>query len=380
LLHSRDENRELREELREKNRKLKNLRKQLEEKNREIEMLRSHLPPTRNAASLMESPGQDAPVFFLVGQAKSGTSWLMRTLNAHPEVLCKGEGRFFGRTYKREDIKNLQSKTLQPSSLYRAILDAEYVNAWIERSVWSRDDDKDEHVANLTRVAASYFLYEYLSKTGKRIVGDKTPFLGEEVVSEIGTIYPGARIIHIIRDGRDVAVSTMHHLWNHSLDLGGQRDLTPEERSRRDAYREDPRRFLEAGGSLFTEERIRDLATNWRARVRRAMKDGARLFGENYAEVRYENLLQSPEQEVGRLLEFLGADAGQKTVEWCIESARFERWSKGRERGQEDSTTLLRKGVVGDWKVVFNEQDREIFKEAAGDMLIKLGYEKSTCW
>ncbi|HEX5915407.1 MAG TPA: sulfotransferase, partial [Rubrobacter sp.] len=45
--------------------------------------------------------GGEVPVFFVVGLAKSGTTWLMKTLDAHPEVLCRGEGRFFGEEYRR---------------------------------------------------------------------------------------------------------------------------------------------------------------------------------------------------------------------------------------------------------------------------------------
>ncbi|HYQ85440.1 MAG TPA: hypothetical protein VEP28_15795, partial [Rubrobacter sp.] len=39
--------------------------------------------------------GSKTPVFFVTGVGKSGTSWLMRTLDGHPEILCRGEGRFF---------------------------------------------------------------------------------------------------------------------------------------------------------------------------------------------------------------------------------------------------------------------------------------------
>jgi hypothetical protein len=369
----------LREEVREKNLRLKHLRERLEEKDREIEQLRSRL-----ARSAPEDPTstarQSTPVFFLVGRAKSGTSWLMRTLNAHPEVLCRGEGRLFGRDYKREDIIDMPSKTMQPSSLYRAILDAEYLRAWVERSVWTRDDDRDDHLINLTRVAVNYFLTEKLSKTGKKIVGDKTPFLSEKIVEEIGAIYPGARTIHIIRDGRDVAVSSIHHLWKHSVDLAGHLDLKPEEVEKRDAYHEDPQGFLATGESLFVEERIRSLARNWAEVVGRARKDGPELLGENYAEVRYEELLARPEEELCRLLRFLGADASEGVVGSCVEAGSFERWSKGRERGQEDSVSLLRKGVAGDWRNAFAERDKEIFKEEANDLLMELGYEKVHDW
>ena len=45
------------------------------------------------------------------------------------------------------------------------------------------------------------------------MAGDKTPFFSQNVLSEMSEIYPEARVIDIIRDGRDVVVSRMHHLW-----------------------------------------------------------------------------------------------------------------------------------------------------------------------
>jgi len=56
------------------------------------------------------------PVFLVVGLAKSGTTRLMKTLDAHPEILCKGEGRFFGEEYRREGVAQTQTKK-KPSSL-----------------------------------------------------------------------------------------------------------------------------------------------------------------------------------------------------------------------------------------------------------------------
>ncbi len=370
--------RELQGEIKEKSRRLRALRKRLEERDRVVEELRARL--IRDTTASTSPLRQETPVFFLVGRAKSGTSWLMRTLDAHPEILCRGEGRIFGRDYRREDIKGMQSKTIQPSSLYRAILDAEYLNAWIERSVWTRGDDADRHLTNLTRLAANYFLTEKLAQSGKRIVGDKTPFLSADILQEIGEIYPGAKVIHIIRDGRDVAVSSMHHLWKHSIDLAGHQDLEPEEIEKRDAYRADPQAFVESGEGLFTEKRLRSLAGNWSEVVRKARHDGPRLLGKNYTETRYEDLLWEPEEEVARLLRFLGADASEEVVRACVESASFERWSRGRQRGREDSMSLLRKGVAGDWKGVFTVADRSVFKEAAGEALVELGYEKAHDW
>lgn len=320
------------------------------------------------------------PVFFVVGQSRSGTTWLMTLLNSHPEILCMGEGRFFGRDWKEPGMRKRQV-TKQPSSLSYALSGSDYLRLWLERSVWSREEDPDEHLDNLTRMAIDYFLARRLSKTGKRIVGDKTPLLAPGLVKEIGEIYPEAKVIHIIRDGRDQAVSLMHYLWNTARNEGGLYPVGPEELARRDAYRENPQKLLETGEGIFTGKRLRKMAENWSARVDKTVEDGLALLRDNYAEVRYEDLLARPQEEAGRLLRFLGAEADEKTVKRCVEAVSFEKRALGRKKGEEDPTSVgARKGVAGDWKDVFTERDKRIFKEVAGDVLIKVGYEKDNDW
>jgi hypothetical protein len=96
--------------------------------------------------------------------------------------------------------------------------------------------------------------------------------------------------------------------------------------------------------------------------------------------VRYEDLLREPEKEFGRLYEFLGAGADEQTVARCVETTSFEKRSGGRERGEEDTRSGVRKGVAGDWENVFTERDKEVFKREAGDLLIELGYEEHGSW
>ena len=373
-------NRELQEDIGEKDRRLKNLRQRLTERNRELEMLRTELLRAQSVARGPSRSLAGTPVFFVVGQAKSGTSWLMKILDAHPEILCRGEGRFFGHDFIDEDFERGRQGKIQPSSLYRALLEAEYLEAWIERSVWTRGDGVEGHLANLTRLATDYFLTQRLARSGKKIVGDKTPLLTGTVLEEIAEIYPDAMVIHVIRDGRDAIVSLVHHRWNHSKDQGGIYELRPEELARRRAYREDPERLIESGGGIFPEGALANLAAGWKARVGKAMQDGRTVLGANYAEVKYEDLLERPYEEVARLLGFLGADDGSETVERCVEAASFERLSGGRKRGEEDPASFFRKGVAGDWRSVFTERDRRVFKEAAGDLLIELGYEDDYDW
>src|SRR5215210_2747485 len=166
-------------------------RRQIAVKDAEIAALRRELARGEGVQTAVGA----TPVFFVVGQQKSGTTWLMRMLDSHPEILCKGEGRFFGGTWRQESVKRTDARR-PPSSLYNAVLDAEYLRLWIERSVWSRNDAADEHLTNITRMAIDYFLMGELSKTSKRLVGDKSPLLTPEIIKEIAGIYPEAKVIH----------------------------------------------------------------------------------------------------------------------------------------------------------------------------------------
>jgi hypothetical protein len=313
-------------------------------------------------------------VFFVTGLGKSGTRWLTKILDSHPEVLCKGEGRFFSAGWRRADLAN--EKALA-SSLYYALTHSEHLRLWIERSVWSRDGDPDEHINALMRLATQYFLTTELARSGKRLVGDKSPLLDEGFMREVGTVYPRARVIHVIRDGRDRTVSSMHRGWRRASQ-GYPHRLSNEDLARGEALREDPRGTTETG--VFTEDWLRQAARNWRRLVGRAVEDGPALLGSDYTEVRYEDLLERPYEEVGRLLGFLGVDARGTLVERCVLSASFERLSKGRERGQEDPSSFYRKGIAGDWKNHFTEEDKRVFKEEAGELLIRLGYEEDLDW
>ena len=353
-------------------------RRQAASKNWKIRAPEEELNQARSAARLRDPLGASTPIFFLVGYQKSGTTWLMKMLDSHPEILCQGEGRPFGRDWRQEHLKR-RSMSYPPTSLYNAMLSAEDLRFWIERSIWSKEDDADKHLVNLTGLAIEYFLTQRLLKTGKKLVGDKTVLLNPEIVREIGTICPEAKVIHIIRDGRDATISAMHQRWNHAEDQGGSIKITPEQIAKREAYRNNPQELLSTDDGMFPEGFVRKSATRWSARVSRTMRDGPTLFGANYVEVRYEDLLENSKEELGRLLVFLGADAREQVVSRCVSAATFETLSGGRKRGQEASS-FYRKGIAGDWRNVFTEKNKQEFKAVAGDLLVRLGYEKDNDW
>lgn len=389
------------------------LRRRVEAGNEQLSVLRAKLRHEVNLRRRSEgsASGAQAPMFFVVGRGRSGTTWLMHLLDAHPEVACKGEGYFFDRNFRREEFKDLHPR-LKPSSLYNALADSEHLRLWIERSVWTAADrlSPAEHVDNLTRLAVEYFMNRRLSRLrrrnpDKRVVGDKTPFVsgkvfydmdvtkpdgpdpevdgpsynGARTLEEIARICPRAKVVHVIRDGRDVAVSLMHFLWSRSRDEGWFYELDAEEISKRQAYRENAASAIEGG--IFTEKRLAAIARSWSLEVGEAIERGPELLGERYREVRYEELLARPDEEVERLLGFLEVnDTSTEAVSNCIEASGFQRASN-RQQGQEDSRSIShRKGIAGDWRNVFTETDRHVFRRHAGNLLVRLGYETNDEW
>lgn len=308
--------------------------------------------------------------FFVVGEMRSGTSWLSRTLNTHPEIFCKGEGSFFGRDQGTEEIPVYSGST---PSLHNAIANCEGLRTWhsLSWNAWGqRSVDRD--LLNLTRLATDYFMLEDAAASGKRIVGDKSP-LHTDHVAEIAELYPEARVIHIVRDGRDVAVSLMHHFWRLARDRGGIFELEPEELEKRDAYIADPAGFLESGHSIFIESRLAEIATRWSRRVSAASLEGTNRFGPSYHQLRYEDLLARPEDNLRILFETLDARADDDVVSNCVQRNSFEKLAK-RSKGDEDPNAFLRKGVAGDWRGVFTERDRAIYEGIAKDTLLSMGY------
>ena len=133
----------------------------------------------------------------------------------------------------------------------------------------------------------------------------------------------------------------MHRGWRRASQ-GYLHRLSPEDLAKGKALREGRQERTEKG--VFTEVWLRRAARNWRLLVGRAIEDGPTLLGPNYTEVRYEDLLDHPHAEVGRLLGFLGVDTDETLVEHCVGSASFQKLSKGRRRGQEDPSSFYRKG------------------------------------
>ena len=95
--------------------------------------------------------------FFIYGAARSGTTLLMRLVDAHPDVLCTRQAHFFSRE------PYLSGLVSDPA-----------VAEWLSRRSmrWNRGNDLSPVVM---RAAADFILEREAAAAGAAIVGDKSP-------------------------------------------------------------------------------------------------------------------------------------------------------------------------------------------------------------
>ena len=297
--------------------------------------------------------------FFIFGHARSGTTLLMRLIRQHPEVHCSYQAHFF---------------TRQP--LLKSLVNTSEAQEWLTRKSnrWNQGGDLSPLVL---RAAADLILERDAAREGKRIVGDKSPSstIHGQAVRDMHAIYPDAKLIYIVRDGRDVLISErFRNLVEESKFLKAEDKHIIEE------LRKDQTPFTNGARSIFTENVIRRVASGWVKNLQETEDEGHRLFGKNYCSVRYEDLLASPFAEIQKLWKFLGVEveqAWEKSIVDEMSSNPDEEWQTKR---NEDIASFLPKGQAGNWQRLFTERDKSVFKEAAGEMLVKWKYENDLNW
>ena len=273
--------------------------------------------------------------FFLTGAPKSGTTWLGKLLDAHPEIGCQGEAC----------VHHFGQRLVEASKSYNDLLAKRRV-AITDANDFPPMKWEDVLVLMRTFIELRFQSIADPAKPRLRFLGEKDP---EHALhfKELGSLFPEAKFIHIIRDGRGVFISAWHHnvrsKYEHLKDHGFDD-------------------FLEV------------TAKEWSDRVRRA-RAGAALLGERYCEVRYEDLVAEPVAGLARILAFLGADAEEGAVQACVEAASFEKLSQGRKAGQEDASSFFRKGDPNDWRNHLSEAQIKRFDALSGDLIKELGYQ-----
>ena len=298
--------------------------------------------------------------FFIFGHARSGTTLLMRLARLHPEVHCNYQAHFFTR-----------------KPLLKSLVDSPEAQEWLTRKSnrWNQGRDLSPLIL---RASADFIMERDAAREGKRIVGDKSPssVIHGQAVRDMHAVYPDAKLVYIVRDGRDVLISERFRNF-----VEESKYLTAEDRRIVSDLRADPVSFTNGVRSVFSESFIRRVAKGWLTNLQETEDEGRRLYGKYYFGLRYEDLLKDPFKEMSRLWKFLGVKSINKSLERKIkaemESNPDEEWQATRDEG---IASFLPKGQAGNWQRLFSARDRSVFKEVAGEMLVKWKYEKDLKW
>ncbi len=299
--------------------------------------------------------------FFVFGHARSGTTLLTRLIRLHPDVHCNYQGHFFTR-----------KPTLE------AFVDRKDIELWLARrsNRWNRGRDLSPV---MLRAAVEYVMEREARQEGARCVGDKSPnaLLNGEAVRRMHKVFPDGKLIFIIRDGRDAAIS---HRFQAFIDA--QAHLTKQDWAIRAEFESNPEPFMTGERSIFTQKGIRHAAESWVRNITETDQEGQRLYGEGqYASVRYEDLLKIPWNEMQRLWSLLGADVSLPELQNLLtEELGSNPDAKWQQQKAGELVEPLKKGKSGSWRELFTARDRAVFKEFAGEMLVKWGYEKNNDW
>jgi Sulfotransferase family len=198
-----------------------------------------------------------------------------------------------------------------------------------------------EPISYATFVTGVFDLYGRIQ--GKSLVGDKTPRFARKIPTLHG-LWPEAKFVHLIRDGRDVFLSILN--WKKAQKSIG----------RFESWREDP---------------VTATALWWELHLHLAREDGTPLAPNLYHELRYEALIQAPEIACRALCRFLDVpyDAAMLTF--------HEGRTKARPGLDAKKAWLPVTSGLRDWRTEMSEEHTERFEAAAGGLLDELGYERA---
>ena len=243
------------------------------------------------------------------GEPRSGTTLLRVILDSHSAIACGPESHFF-----------VDPKFQEFHEYFR--------NRWTRRA--ADFDYTPNDLDDLFRDFVRGFFETYAKRRGKRRWADKTP---QSIwsLSYVWTLFPTARFVHMIRDGRDVACSVLAQNF-------GPKDV--EEAARRWV------KSIECGVSRRGDPR--------------------------YAEVRYEDLVLHTEREVRRVLAFVGEPFEPAVLE---HHKRAHDWAGNGPVETKRASKPVYADAIGRWRRDLTDADQKRFAKIAGPTLRTLGYE-----
>lgn len=268
---------------------------------------------------------------FIVGGQRSGTTMLRLMLNAHPHIAVPFESDFIPKFNRRLDEYGDLADAANVERLLGDIAEQPFVK-------------KGHLVRNPETILAlrpkSYrdlvaAIYEtYAKSEGKQRWGDKDP---DNVlqIDVLWSLFPGCRIVHIVRDGRGVANSLRKLEW-------GSKNLLK-------------------------------LAQDWSWQVTLGRKMGMMVGPRYYLEIKYEDLVRAPEPLLRNVCEFLDEPFDHRMLRYhetavdAIPEASLKYHASSIQAPDPEKSQA--------WRREMGLADQVLFEEVAGHTLEEFGYQ-----
>lgn len=287
----------------------------------------------RDIPGVRSLKGMESPIFF-VGTPRSGTSLISRMFDGHPDIAVPFESflykgfvpwlRYYGDLNKRRNRERLLRDMLSVR-----------LREWIPRvdEQAARQQIESNGRFDFPGIVAG-IMESWCNAQGKRRWGEKTPqhiFFADQILEG----FPQAQFIHIVRDGRDVAVS-----WRHVK---------------------------------FGPEHVYASALRWSdvLEAGRALK--GRLGPTQYLELRYEDLLQDTEATMRRVCAYLDERYSPDMLSFYRTNKRYP--TDGINNANLAKPVMT--GNTGKWRQRLSPREIRIFETVAGDQLEHYGYERA---
>ena len=271
---------------------------------------------------------------FVVGCGRSGTTLLRAMLDSHPQLVIPPESRFIPALLERESQLRVAGR-LDTDALVDSLLGDEHFQAWGMPEAELRTHLRDDAPADVAEAVRAMF-HMRATAAGKPRYGDKSPPYVMRLAL-LAPAFPEGRFIHLVRDGRDVALA-----------------------------------FMDAD---FGPERAAHLALHWRLRVERGRQAGTVLGSGRYLEVHYEDLVATPEPVLRTICEFIDLDYDDSMLGYQTrvdEIVQFDPEPWNHRNLEKPPTVGLR-----DWRSQMSPRDVARFELLAGPTLRKFGYAPS---
>jgi hypothetical protein len=277
------------------------------------------------------------PYAFVVGAARSGTTLLQRMLDAHPQLAVVNETYWLRRRF-REQAGLTREGFVTPALLPQLLASPRFPRMGVTEEDLVRLLSAEGPVRYDRFVGRIFDLYA--ARRGKPLAGDKTPGYVRRI-RQMHELWPRARFLHIVRDPRDVCLSMLE--WRSGERTAGQ-------------------------AGTWDIDPVISTALYWRYSVAIGREAGKSLGPTLYHEVRYEDLVSSPERELEQICNFL-------RLPYAEEMTRFHEGRTQREPGRSSKEQWLPPTAgLRDWRMELPVGDVERIEATAGDLIDSLGY------